>query len=172
VQSPLRKVGFFGPSLEGIYCLTGSETLSVWHYESAQRICDFGVDIRDKLSTLAEGAAVDYLVDCWWDPARQELSLVAGNHDGCACMYRVDAGALSLSHILQGGHRGDIRSWCPLSNSSFFVTAGEDARMCEWNRLGHQSATAAGEGGGVARVPCTVGGPLRRPKKKTNVTPY
>jgi WD40 repeat protein len=171
VQTPLRKVGFFGPSLEGIYCLTGSETLSVWHHESAQRICDFGVDVRDKLSTLAEGAPVDYLVDCRWDVSRQELSLVAGNHAGDACMYRVDAGSLSLSHFLQGGHRGDIRSWCHLSNSSIFVTAGEDARMCEWNRLG--SATTAGKVGGVAHLPRTHGsGPLRRPKKKENVTPY
>jgi WD40 repeat protein len=172
VRTPLRKVGFFGPSLEGVYCLTGSETLSVWHHESAQRICDFGANIRDKLSTLAEGLAVDYLVDCRWDTTRQELSLVAGNHDGDACKYRVDAGALSLSHILVGGHRGDVRSWCPLTNSSIFVTAGEDARMCEWNRLGQQSATTAGGAGGVVRFPQTVGGPLRRPKKKTIVTPY
>jgi hypothetical protein len=50
-------------------------------------------------------------------------------------------------------------------------TAGEDARMCEWNRLG--SATTACGAGGVARVPRTDGGgPLRRPKKKTNITPY
>ena len=177
VQTPLRQVGFFGPSLEGVYCLTGSETLSVWHYESAQRICDFGADIRHKLSTLVEGAAVDYLVDCQWDTTRQELSLVAGNHAGDAYMYRVDTGLLSLSHSLLGGHRGDIRAWCPLSNSSFFVTVGEDARMCEWNRLGKRSAALEAKDRRAQHVPRSKptshgGGPSRRPKKKTNASPY
>jgi hypothetical protein len=177
VQTPLRKVGFFGPSLEGVYCLTGSETLSVWHYESAQRICDFGADVRNKLSTLTGGTAVDYLVDCQWDMTSQELSLLAGNHAGDAYMYRVDAGALSLSHSLLGGHRGDVRAWCPLSNSSSFVTVGEDARMCEWNRLGKHPATLETEIRLTKRVPRSTptphgGGPSRRAKKKTNASPY
>ena len=145
VQTPLRQVGFFGPSFEGVYCLTGSETLSVWHYESAQRICDYGTDVRRKLSTLAGEADIDYLVDCQWDTSRQELSLLAGNHTGDAYMYRVDAGALSLSYSLKGGHRGDVRSWCLLTNNSLFVTVGEDARLCEWNRSEGQLETPRGE---------------------------
>jgi len=177
VQTPLRQVGFFGPSFEGVYCLTGSETLSVWHYESAQRICDFGADVRQKLSTLAGEAAVDYLVDCQWDTTRQELSLVAGNHAGDAYMYRVDAGALSLSHSLQGGHRGDVRDWCPLSDRALFVTVGEDARMCEWNRSEGQSAKLNTESGESKRVqrstpPTHGGGPSRRPRSKTKAAPY
>lgn len=177
VQSPLRQVGFFGPSLEGVYCLTGSETLSAWHYESAQRLCDFGADVRQKLSTLAEGAAVNYLVDCQWDASRQELSLLAGNHAGDAYMYKVDAGALSLSHSLKGGHRGDVRAWCSLSNNNLFVTVGEDARICEWNRLGNQTVVTAGESVPVKRPQrCTPpkhgGGPSKRPRSKTNASPY
>lgn len=177
VQTPLRQVGFFGPSFEGVYCLTGSETVSAWHYESAQRICDFGADVRDKLSTMAEGAAIDYLVDCQWDTTRQELSLLAGNHAGDAYMYRVDAGSLSLSHSLLGGHRGDVRGWCPLSKNSLFVTVGEDARMCEWNVHGNQSTTPQTGVTENNRVPrstpkCRGGGPSRRPKKKTNASPY
>jgi hypothetical protein len=41
IGSPLRDVGFFGPSMQGLFCLTGSETMSVWHHDSAQKICDF-----------------------------------------------------------------------------------------------------------------------------------
>lgn len=177
VQTPLRQVGFFGPSLEGVYCLTGSETLSVWHYESAQRICDYGTDVRQKLSTLAKGAAVDYLVDCQWDTSRQELSLLAGNHTGDAYMYRVDAGALSLSHSLEGGHQGDVRAWCPLSNPNLFVTAGEDARICEWDRLGTQMQTHLNSVG-LKRAPIQStspthgGGKSKRPRSKTNASPY
>eukprot|EP00586_Coscinodiscus_wailesii_P020574 CAMPEP_0172507840 /NCGR_PEP_ID=MMETSP1066-20121228/206978_1 /TAXON_ID=671091 /ORGANISM="Coscinodiscus wailesii, Strain CCMP2513" /LENGTH=284 /DNA_ID=CAMNT_0013285543 /DNA_START=63 /DNA_END=914 /DNA_ORIENTATION=- len=40
VECPVRDAGFFGG--EGVYCLTGSETLSCWHGESAMRVCDFG----------------------------------------------------------------------------------------------------------------------------------
>lgn len=176
VQTPLREVDFFGPSLEGVYCLTGSETLSVWHHESAQRICDFGHDVRQKLSTLAQGTNVDYLVDCKWDTSRQELSLLAGNHSGDAYMYRVDAGALSLSHVLRGGHRGDVRAWCQLSRSDLFVTVGEDARMCEWNRLGSPSNLFSPDIGGAKKAPIFTppngGGPSRRQKSKKNTSPY
>jgi hypothetical protein len=51
IGTPLRDVGFFGniTNMEGIYCLTGSETFSLWHYESAQRIHEFG-DVRQHLS--------------------------------------------------------------------------------------------------------------------------
>lgn len=158
--------------------MTGSETLSVWHYESAQRICDFGDDVRQKLSTLAQGAPVDYLVDCKWDTSRQELSLLAGNHTGNAYMYRVDAGVLSLSHSLQGGHRGDVRAWSPLSKSELFVTVGEDARICEWNRLGNQLNNTSSEVGEAKRIPRSTtssqgGGPSRRQKSnKTKTSPY
>jgi WD40 repeat protein len=177
VQTPLRRVGFFGPSLEGVYCLTGSETLSVWHYDSAQRICDFGTDVRQQLSTLVAGEAVDYLVDCKWDTHRNELSLLAANHDGNAFMYKVDAGVLSLSHSLQGGHRGDVRAWSPLSNNELFVTVAEDARMCEWNRFGNNSSASLTEidatNRGLRSTPQSHGGgPTRRHKSKTKTSPY
>ena len=174
VQTPLRRVGFFGPSLEGVYCLTGSETLSVWHSDSAQRICDFGADVRQQLSTLVGGASVDYLVDCKWDTHRNDLSLLAGNHDGNAFMYRVDAGVLSLSHSLQGGHRGDVRAWSPmLSNSKLFVTVGEDARMCEWNRFGNQTTDIdTAKRAPRSTPPSHGGGPARRQKSKAKTSPY
>lgn len=174
VQSPLRRVGFFGPSLEGVYCLTGSETLSVWHSDSAQRICDFGADVRQQLSTLVGGGAVDYLVDCKWDTRQNQLSLLAGNHDGKTYMYRVDAGVLSLSHSLQGGHRGDVRAWSPLSNSELFVTVGEDARICEWSRFGNKSTEIDDTAKRAPRStpPGLGGGPARRPKSKTKTSPY
>lgn len=177
VQTPLRQVGFFGPSFEGVYCLTGSETLSVWHYESAQRICDYGADVRQKLSTLAGKTDIDYLVDCQWNTSRQELSLLAGNHTGDAYMYRVDAGVLSLSYSLKGGHCGDVRSWCQLTNNDLLVTVGEDARLCEWNRSDGQSEAPRGEAVATKRAqkslsPTHGGGPSKRPRNKTSAAPY
>ena len=165
IQTPLREVGFFGPSLEGVYCLTGSETLSVWHHDSAQRICDFGLDIRSKLSQISGGTPIEYLVNCFWNVPQQKLLLLACNHSGDGGIFKVDAGAISIEHLLQGGHQGDIRSGCTLS-SNRYATVGEDARLCEWNSCDDaipQSKTTEVS---------PAGGPVRRSKKKTSQSPY
>mmetsp|Transcript_23565 Transcript_23565/g.33061 ORF Transcript_23565/g.33061 Transcript_23565/m.33061 type:complete len:388 (-) Transcript_23565:121-1284(-) len=169
VQTPLREVGFFGPSYEGLYCLTGSESMSVWHHDSAQRICDFGLDLRSKLSQAAGGFGVDYLVNCHWDTHQNQLSLLAGSSTGDAALYKVDAGALSVLSILRGGHRGCVRSWCPITSKTF-ITGGEDARLCEWNF--HQSVALNGSIKTGGRVLEKGGGPLRRQKKKPSKAPY
>lgn len=140
VQAPLRRVGFFGPSSEGVYCLTGSETLSVWHHDTAQRICDFGPALRTDLSELA-AVQVDYLVDCFWNASQQHLSLLAGSHAGDGAVFHVEAGKISPRYKLQNGHRGDIRSWSHIESNDVFVTVGEDARMCEWNPTGLRTAS-------------------------------
>lgn len=165
IQTPLREVGFFGPSLEGVYCLTGSETLSVWHHDSAQRICDFGLDVRSKLSQVSGGIPIDYLVNCFWNVPQQKLLLLAGNHSGDGGMFKVDAGTISIEHLLQGGHQGDIRSGCTLGTNRY-ATVGEDARLCEWNSnndaISLSNTTEA----------CPASGPMRRSKKKTIQLPY
>jgi WD repeat-containing protein 89 len=155
VQAPLRRVGFFGPSSEGVYCLTGSETLSVWHHDTAQRICDFGPALRTDLSELAT-VQVDYLVDCFWDASKQHLSLLTGSHAGDGTVFQVDAGKISPRYKLQNGHRGDIRSWSHIQSGDVFVTVGEDARLCEWNRTGF-STTSTNQ---------PKGAPQRRQKKQ------
>ena len=163
VQSPLRKVGFFGPAFEGVYCLTGSETLSVWHHDTAQRICDFGLSLRSDLSELAN-AQVDYLVDCFWNTSKEQLLLLAGSHAGDGAVFQVEAGKITPLHKLQQGHRGDIRSWSHIQNGSLFATVGEDARLCEWNETGNLSHTT--------KPP--KGAPARRQKNKTkgSINPY
>ena len=201
VGSPLRDVGFFGPSLEGLYCLTGSETMSVWHHESAQRIADFG-DIRNHLSKLAGGIPVQYLVGCAW--INDELNLLAGNNIGDSVLYKVDAGALAVKKIMSGGHKGCIRSFVPVSSrnhgidSTSIITAGEDSRLCEWNEhansggSGGNGVTASAAAGttttvAVAAAGATAasysissekqktksgGGVIRRQKKKQTHSPY
>jgi hypothetical protein len=168
VQTPLREVGFFGPSLEGIYCLTGSETLSAWHHDSAQRICDFGLGVRERLSQVS-GTPIDYLVNCCWDGTQQTLSLLAGNHAGDGALFTVDAGSIYVQHQLQGGHRGDIRSWCKVALDTF-ATVGEDARLCEWNKLG--GTAQGGNSPGIDSTRLAAGGPIRRTKKKITKSPY
>jgi WD40 repeat protein len=159
VQSPIRQVGFFGLQSKAIYCLTGDESLKLYHMEDSVCRKDYGSQLREYLSHLSLGGGgggdtvsssqpsqslmnMEYLVDCYWDTARQELLLCAGNNSGDAGLFKVQEHDISLSHRLAGGHRGVIRALGSLS-THVFVTVGEDARMCEWNRLGRQLHAAA-----------------------------
>ena len=173
VGTPLRDVGFFGPNGEGLYCLTGSETMSVWHHDSAQRICDFG-DVRSQLGSSA-GMNIDYLVACSWDG--NALSLLAGNSDGGAAIYRVDAGSIALTHTLASGHKGCVRGFA-VTRQRHWITGGEDARLCEWNLDGPQAAVSPAASS-PPRVKAMVtnpsqrrGGPIKHTRKKNSNAPY
>mmetsp|Transcript_22814 Transcript_22814/g.26003 ORF Transcript_22814/g.26003 Transcript_22814/m.26003 type:complete len:407 (-) Transcript_22814:9-1229(-) len=171
-QSPLRKAGFFGPSYEGVYCLTGSETLSVWHHDTAQRICDFGPNLRQDLTGLfaqqQQQVEIHYLVDCDWNTQNQQLSLLAGSHNGDGAVFRVDAGRITPLHTLHNGHRGDIRSCCHLNNNQHhngvFATVGEDARLCEWNPQAQQGTST------VVQKNSSGSGPPARRRKTSSKT--
>jgi WD repeat-containing protein 89 len=188
-QTSIRQIGFFGPSLEGVYCLTGSETVSLWNWELAQCVADCS-DIRQKLDA-------DYLVNAHWDHNRKELSILAGCANGDACLSTMSVAQsnpqLTTTHRFAGGHRGVIRDWRPIS-AGLLVTVGEDARMCEWNLTGRQSHATNGTATGVAKVSGrgygvnqlqqqhnlldpsqrkTGGGPVRRPRnKQRGAAPY
>lgn len=216
VGTPLRKAGFCGGGHNAtVWCLTGSESASLWDSETAACIQDFGLGLREQLSQSLGGGAggganhrqLDYLIDAYWLTDSQELLLSAGNASGDAALFRLltsQASAFQYQHqqnntsqqhqqLLQwepchwmaGGHRGVVRSTCHLSQS-IVVTGGEDARLCEWNRLGHQAhsaaaaAAAAAAGSGTAttisaptatalNVPSPRGSP--RGKVSTSVLP-
>lgn len=178
-QTSLRQIGFFGPNLEGVYCMTGSETLSLWSWDSAQCLADYS-DIR---STLG----VDYLVNACWDASSSQLSLLSGSSNGDAMLSTIDITAATnnngprppfvTSHHLGRGHKGVIRDWCPMSASTL-ITVGEDARICEWDMTAAgqpQSSHGIGFGQTVmqhASSRKTSGGPARRQKNKRGATPY
>lgn len=183
VMSPIREVGFFGPSGEGLYCLTGSETMSVWHHDSAQRIFDFG-SIRENLS-LQCGFTIDYLVDCYWNKVDMNLNLLAGNSSGDAAIFNVEASSISLSKCLLGGHKSCIRAttFTPmtLSDQKILYTVGEDSRLCEWFIDGVQTEISlredtntnisSGELLSRSEKQSTVG-PVRKSKSKHTHKPY
>lgn len=206
VQSPVREIGFFGPQSEGIYCLTGSESLQLYHKDDSVCRHDFGPNMRHYLTQIfseqlggQNGANrrsmtnIDYLVDCHWDQDRQALQLLVGNGQGDTALYQVGDHGVNVLNCLRGGHRGVVRAWNFLS-SNVFVTVGEDARMCEWNRVsnvfGAGSATmpissllpqkgpeilvassgGAKRGNGVLAKPG--GGKVRRPRSRMSASPY
>lgn len=134
--SPSRKVGFCGPDGGSVYCLTGNESLRIWNADSATVVKDYGISFRSSLTELSVGQLnVDYLIDARWDNFLQQLLLVAGNTKGNLGMFRLDnqTGMFAPPQILSGGHRGVVRAWTRLSDPAFLITAGEDARLCEWN---------------------------------------
>ncbi len=117
VGIPLRSVGFFGPAYEGAYALTGNETMSVWHWDSAQKVSDVGgYGLRGMLSDAVEiagwksavpssgtnddggASAVEYLVGCTWSVI-DEVS---------ATSMQVPCSASSPAlHLLAGNSQGD-----------------------------------------------------------------
>lgn len=136
VQCPLRDVGFFGSHGEGLYCITGSETISIWHHYSAQCIRNFGEDLRYQLSSCT-GFQLDYLVGCHWDDLHLELSLLAGNSDGNIAMFQVDPVSMKLTRTMTSGHSSCVRAFTwlalPCRNTvQSIITGGEDSRICEW----------------------------------------
>jgi WD40 repeat protein len=145
VGTPLRHVGFCGADLSSVYCLTGSETASLWHWDSAVCQQDFGGNLlRERLvQPFGNKLSIDYLVDAHWDALTQELFMMTGSATGDAALFRLTERSPNFEpcHVLTNGHRGVVRAWSPLS-SSMMITAGEDARLCEWNRLGPQAEQA------------------------------
>mmetsp|Transcript_10911 Transcript_10911/g.26040 ORF Transcript_10911/g.26040 Transcript_10911/m.26040 type:complete len:521 (+) Transcript_10911:179-1741(+) len=159
VQTPIREVGFFGPNMDGVYCLTGSECMKLYHMNDSVCKMDFGMDVRSQLTNSLHQynqqqqmgqhsgtfgtnktsqqnvPQMEYLVNCHWDAAQQQLLLLAASSKGDGGVFEVNqnTGMISPRHCLRGGHRGVVRSWYHPSASSSFITVGEDARMCEWD---------------------------------------
>mmetsp|Transcript_15980 Transcript_15980/g.32763 ORF Transcript_15980/g.32763 Transcript_15980/m.32763 type:complete len:427 (+) Transcript_15980:89-1369(+) len=192
VQSPIREVGFFGPKSEAIYCLTGSESLRLYHKDDAVCRKDFGPQFREYLShqvgryeqnALAPSLpSMEYLVDCSWDSGQQQLSLLAGSSKGDGAVFQVGEQDAVPINYLRGGHRGVIRAWSSHPSRSSFFTVGEDARLCEWTRATHGNGangqatsknpiiiTRKREGGQITR---SGGGKLRKPRSRMSASPY
>ena len=160
--------------------------MSVWHHDSAQKICDFG-DVRNYLSDMVGGIPIHYLVGCTW--MDHELNLLAGNTEGACVLYKVDAGSISLKRMLMGGHKASIRSFVPVAPNgdecaTCIFTAGEDSRICEWNphnvgemRPGHEFDNRVASNNHPVReivmdTPKERGGAIRRRKHKKAHSPY
>ena len=141
--TPCRKAGFCG---KYVFCLTGSETASIWDCNTAACLNDFGnFALRDALGSKS-ALPINYLVDAKWDSNGNVLLLCAGNHEGNTAIFSYDVthpnSFWEVHETLLGGHHGIVRAWCPSTTYThanlgtareILYTAGEDARICEWN---------------------------------------
>lgn len=121
VANSIRRIGFFGPQNEGLFSLTGSETLNCWHHDSAQLLIPDNFQLRHQLSSTsstiqhtntATTTTIDYLIDAFWNDSTENLTLIAGNNSGSTvAMYSVQAdGSTSLYYQLVDGHLGCVRA--------------------------------------------------------------
>jgi WD repeat-containing protein 89 len=156
-ECPVMRFGFFGTGYEGIYSISTIETLSFWHFPSAQRISCFP-NIRSELG-------VDYLVEAFSPPNSNDIYLLAGLHSGNGVVAKVEPDRCSLFGVLEGGHAATIRcasaGYGGITGGGFsIITGGEDARLCNW-----VPATAAGaeSSQAAAGTSSSVGGAPRGP---------
>jgi len=145
---PVRRMGFFGPAGEGIFCFSCTEEASFWHYPSAQRLLSCA-DLRQQFS-------IDYLIDCLEVGVGSTsnnlvgvgagVDLVMGTYDGKGLMCRVNPGCpIQVTGTLEGGHSGVIRTCSSMSHQRQLITGGEDARLCVWNLDAHVNPYVNGD---------------------------
>jgi WD40 repeat protein len=151
-ECPVRRYGFFGDNLEGLYSLSTVETASIWHFNSAQRISDF--------PNIRETTGADYLVDCLYDPTsadRDALNLLVGKYDGLGYVVNVEPNDLVPTSVrLTGGHIATIRCAKMFSRSTgglspLIITGGEDARLNVWESISESTAPAVSSATAVSR---------------------
>lgn len=143
VESAVSKIGFFGPQMENIFCLTSTETLDLWNINTAERIHHYD-RIRDDCN--ANGILTDYLIDCVYDTQSSELFLLSGNHEGNLNAVNIGGGNAQLQHAaaLSGGHKACVRCVYYDADQMALYSGGEDARLCKWTTAGAPSASFAG----------------------------
>lgn len=196
VGSPVRKAGIMTSSATSppaatastsVWCLTGNETLSLWNPELnvVRAFPNLRQDLHASLrasqqfvSDPSTAPAMEYLIDAHWDPQDDGgLLLAAGNAQGEAAVFGLSGStdgngheSWTPCHILAGGHRGVVRGLCHYSES-VILSVGEDARLCEWNRL--SSASSLPTMLSPAPAAATAGGgPVRRQRGRPNLGPY
>jgi len=179
INTPLRNIGFFGPSYQGIFALTGNESLSVHDWDSAQLVSNVhGMELRgvlcaavDRLvgkkndmssssdATMSDGTnnTIDYLIGCTWS----DLSTSTTSPSSSPAL-----------HLLAGNNQGDgyifrmdVNQITPVIHlkgghrgcirdfcwsGTRLITGGEDARLCEWDLTGSNSSVSNSLGGGTS----------------------
>jgi WD40 repeat protein len=100
-ECSIRDFGYFGSNdgFEGIYAISTIETLSLWHYPSAQRLSSY--------PNIRTGVGSDYLVDCWYQSAvgasgeTDTLYLLSGSHSGEGFVHEITPSSIEPRGALE-----------------------------------------------------------------------
>ena len=179
INTPLRNIGFFGPRYEGIFALTGNESLSVHDWDSAQLVSNVhGMELRSVLcsavdslvgkkndmssssdATMSDGTnnTIDYLIGCTWSDLSSSTSSVASS----PALYLLAGNNQGDGYIF----RMDVNQITPVIHlkgghrgcirdfcwsSNRLITGGEDARLCEWDLTGSSNSMSTSNVGGTS----------------------
>ena len=142
-DGPVRRMGFFGPMDEGMWCLSCIEQATFWHFPSTQRLLS--------LPNIRADLGVDYLIDCFPGVNRSTKSdphhmlLLGGTYDGRLRTCTVESEGIQPGEDMSSGHSGVVRCANIIPSSSpgdyggdnirwdHLATAGEDGRLCLWS---------------------------------------
>jgi len=138
VEQSVAKLGFYGPQNAQLYCLTQTETLSLWDLNDESRLCNFD-SIR---AVSATPSPLDYLIDCTYDIATDRLLLFAGTFSGDVSVLQLSSHGVVPMLALRSGHNEVVRSCRWHSPSGTAVTGGEDGRLCLWGNAAAAPAVA------------------------------
>ena len=132
-ESPISRLSLFGPSEEGLLCISSIETATAWHYPTSQRIGNY--------PNIRADIALDYLVDSCYSEANDSLLLIGGKHDGSAILLSVEPDVCTPLCNLKDGHRSTVRcaKFRPGPSPSLLLTGGEDGRVCVWSTHSNSS---------------------------------
>jgi WD40 repeat protein len=116
----VSKLNYFGPEYEYIASISHMETFSIYKFDQGELVKSYG-DCRN---------GADYLIDSYYDPQCQELSLIGGTREGAVCLFDVQIDGLQLVATINGGH-DDIITDCHVEPGRI-ISAGEDGKICSW----------------------------------------
>jgi len=137
-ECPVRTIGFFGAEKEGLYCMSTTEHLSLWHHQSSQRISNFERIREESRNVTCWTEGVDALVNCSYNPYNDSLHLLTTTFSGLGTLASVTPDSLTPTDILVDGHKALIRCFYALyqegDETPIIITGGEDARICLWKK--------------------------------------
>ncbi len=139
-DSGISRLGVFGPQGSCVYATSQTSGLQLWNLGSG----DSMLHLPALHCTFMEaGVDCQYLIDCTYDDASQELALWAGSRSGAVHLYTVQAGGLQPQAQLTGGHSEDVRciARVPVQGSVAFVSGAEDGSLASWGSAAALAST-------------------------------
>jgi WD40 repeat protein len=118
-ECSVRDFGYFGSNdgFEGVFAISTIETLSLWHYPSAQRLSSY--------PNIRTGVGSDYLVNCWYESAgagtpgeTDTLHLLSGSHAGEGFVHEITPSSIEPKGSLESAPVQSSSSTDAINNSS------------------------------------------------------
>ncbi|PFX16795.1 WD repeat-containing protein 89 [Stylophora pistillata] len=103
--SSVSQIGYFGPKLAELYCLTHIETVQLWDTVEGSMTTHF-TNPREENGTEDK---FDYFVNCMYCPTENQLYFVGGTNSGRLHVFHVKDSELEPVCPLMGGHTSIVR---------------------------------------------------------------